>query len=147
MVPWFDQKTLGVLRLPEVASTPQGVVVSAPLVASAQPGLQGVFGLSDSLAGRLEKWAPSGLGFSLRSLQGARSFPVAELKPLLPLRVELPSFSLADVVGEGRPQPAGQVRGSLIPRTVAAGVGVAAPRRSGWALLPALCADEMLLYS
>lgn len=48
---------------------------------------------------------------------------MAELKPLLPVRVEPSSCSLADVVGVGRPQPVGQVQGSLIPRTVAAGVG------------------------
>ena len=39
------------------------------------------------------------LAFFLRNLQGARSFVVAELKPLLPLRLELPSFSSAGVVG------------------------------------------------
>ena len=48
---------------------------------------------------------------------------MAELQPLLPVRVEPPSCSLADVVGGGRPQPVGQMQGSLIPRTVAAGVG------------------------
>lgn len=76
MVPWFDWKTLGLFRLLalEAMSTPRQV--AAPL------------GLSDSLAGRPRKWALSGLGFSLRCLRGARSFPVAELKPLLPLRVE-----------------------------------------------------------
>ena len=48
---------------------------------------------------------------------------MAELQPLLPVRVEPSSCTLAYVVGGGRPQPVGQMQGSLIPRTVAAGVG------------------------
>lgn len=57
---------------------------------------------------------------------------------------------MADVVGGGRPQPAGQVQAPLMPSTVAAGMDMAAPSRYGWALLPlqypVTCTNTMLLF-
>lgn len=49
--------------------------------------------------------ALSGVSLSLDVCKGPGS-SVTELKLLLPLRVELPSFSLIDVVGGGRETPA-----------------------------------------
>lgn len=76
----------GVAALPTVSSSRQ----AGPECLSAQPGLPRVLGPSDHLAGRPEKGALSGLSVCLRSLQGVRSFPVAELKPLRPQRWSRP---------------------------------------------------------
>lgn len=121
LAPWFDQETLGVFCLlaTNMLSTPWMVAASltdssrrqvGPGCLAVQPGLLRVLGPTDYCIGRLKKGALSGLSFFLRSLQRVRSIHVADLKPLHPLRVGLPSFPWADMMGGGRPQPAGRCR-------------------------------------